>query len=489
MRLKNPFTNPAVSRRAFLRGAGVSLALPWLEVFTGRTARGQATAPLRFLPIFFPNGAAADFWSPAGEGAGDAWSLSPILQPLAPLKHKMSVLTNVENYTAMQDNQGVEPSHARCAGAFLTCVDSDAVRQELDVEVANGTSFDQLLAQTLPRETPFASLQVGLSTVESFCDGRHCSLSQSISWKSPTEPLYKEVNPQTVFDNLVGSLSTGGTTTPEADLESQRRRALDQSVLDAVTENATRTRLRLGAADKQRLDQFLESVREVETQVQNLGQVSQGAACEPIERPDFAASYGLANGQNGYNRGDHAAVMNKLVVLALQCDATRIVSYMLDDARSDFVYDHLQNRKFSATSSEPDNGQVGGYHGLQHAGDSNNGYATINWWLTQQVCELCQMLDAIDEGGRSVLDNSVVFYGSSMHGTNHDANELPLVLLGSGGGRLRTDQHIKFQPTPNDRPLRDLYYTLANEVYGAKITSFGRSVRGANHQLMSEILV
>src|SRR5690606_18403361 len=262
-------------------------------------------------------------------------------------------LTNVENYTSMQDNPGVEPSHARCAGAFLTCVDADLVRQELRVEVANGTSFDQVLAQTLPRETPFASLQLGLSTVESFCDGRHCSLSQSISWKSPTEPLYKEVNPQTVFDTLVGSLSSGGSATPEADLASQRRRALDQSVIDAVAENATRTRLRLGTADRHRLDQFLESVREVETQVQNVGSTTRSPLCEPLTRPDLAASYGLANGQNGYHRGEHALVMNKLVVLALQCDATRIISYMLDDARSDFVYDHLQNRRFNATGSEP----------------------------------------------------------------------------------------------------------------------------------------
>lgn len=487
MRLANPFAKPEVSRRAFLRGAGVCLALPWLEAFTGRTARGQASTPLRFVPIFFPNGAAADFWGPSGEGRGDAWSLSPILQPLAPLKPKMTVLTNVENYTSMQDNPGVEPSHARCAGAFLTCVDADLARQELRVEVANGTSFDQVLAQNLPRETPFASLQVGLSTIESFCDGRHCSLSQSISWKSPTEPLYKEVNPQTVFDTLVGSLNAGGSA--EADLESQRRRALEQSVLDAVAESATRTRLRLGFDDSHRLDQFLESVREVETQVQNMGNPARSSTCEPLARPDLAASYGLANGQNGYHRGNHAAVMNKLVLLALQCDATRIISYMLDDARSDFVYDHLQNRRFDPSGSEPDNGQVGGYHGLQHAGDSNNGYATINWWLTQQVCDLCQMLDAIDEGGRSLLDNSVVLYGSGMHGTNHDANELPLVLLGSGGGRLRTDQHIKFPPTPNDRPLRDLYFTLAKEIYDADISGFGRSIKGANHQLMSEILV
>lgn len=480
----------AVSRRAFLRGAGVCLTLPWLEAFSGRAARGQVVAPVRFLPVFFPNGAAADFWAPSSVGQGDAWSLSPILEPLSPLKAKLIALSNVENYTAMQNDQGVEPSHARCTGAFLTCADSDSIRQELGAEAANGISFDQVLAKALPRESTFASLQVGLSTVESFCDGRHCSLSQSISWKSETEPLYKEVNPQTVFDQLANTLSSDGAPSEEANAEAERRRALDQSVLDAVLENATHTRTRLGAADRARLDQFMESVREVELQVESAGSVTPVAvaSCRG-ERPTFGAGSGLANGQNGYDRGQHAKVMNQLVVLALQCNATRIVSYMLDDARSDFVYDHLQNRKFSATGSEADNGQVGGFHGLQHAGDSNNGYATINWWLTQQVAELCQMMDAVDEGERSLLDNSVVLFGSGMHGSNHDANELPLVLLGSGGGRLRTDQHIAFEATPNDRPLRDLYYTLANEIYDVELANFGTSVRGASHRLMGELLV
>src|SRR5690606_6121510 len=246
---------------------------------------------------------------------------------------------------------------------------------------------------------------------------------------------------------------------------------------------------RLGSSDRQRLDQFLESVREVELQVQSTGQVTPGVSISCSgERPELGAGTGLANGQDGYDRGEHATAMNQLIVLALQCNATRILSYMLDDARSDFVYNHLENRKFSATGSEPGSGQVGGFHGLQHAGDSNNGYATINWWLTQQVSELCQMMDAVDEGERSLLDNAVVLFGSGMHGSNHAANELPLVLLGGGGGRLRTDQYIKFEPTPNDRPLRDLYYTLANEVYDAELPSFGVSVRGASHKLMTELL-
>jgi hypothetical protein len=152
---RNP-VGTRLSRRAVLRGAGVCLALPWLEALTVKAAHGAAEAPVRFIPIFFPNGAAADFWPSKGVGTDDAWSLSPILEPLAALKSKTIVLSNLENYTAMQKDQGVEPSHARCCGAFLTCVDSDTVRGSLKVEPANGVSIDQLLAQTLPRETAFA---------------------------------------------------------------------------------------------------------------------------------------------------------------------------------------------------------------------------------------------------------------------------------------------------------------------------------------------
>ncbi len=476
-----------MGRRGFLRGTGVCLALPWLEALSPNPVRGQTVAPVRFVPVFFPNGAAADFWTPNGTGVGDDWALSPILQPFAPLKHKLIVVSNLENYSCMNTNEAVEPSHARCSGAFLTCADSDSIRQSLGTDVANGVSFDQVLAAGLPRETTFESLQTGLSTVESFCDGRHCSLSQSVSWKSPTEPLYKEVNPQALFDTLMGSLAASEGDDAAA-TEAERRRLLDQSVLDAVLENATHTRARLGNEDQQRLDQFLDSVREVELQVGSMGTAMAKAACEPATRPGLAASYGLANDQDGYNRGDHARIMNELIVLALQCDATRVVSHMLDDARSDFVYDHLENREFSQNGSEPGNGRVGGFHGLQHAGDSNNGYATINWWLAQQTLELCQMMDAIEEGERTLLDNSVVLFGSGMHGSDHDANELPIALLGSGAGRLQTDQHIQFGVMPDERPLRDLYFTLANEVYGLDLDSFGESVTGANHQLMRELL-
>jgi hypothetical protein len=205
-------------------------------------------------------------------------------------------------------------------------------------------------------------------------------------------------------------------------------------------------------------------------------------------QPGTPVQYGLSNGQNGYDKGDHADVMNDLIVMALRCDATRVISYMMEDARSDFVYDHLTERHFDVTGSIEGTGQVGGYHGLQHAGDSNNGFATINWWQSLKISELAQRLDAIEEGDGTLLDHTIIQYGSGMHGSNHDANELPMVLIGGGDGVLTTDQHVVFDPTPNDGQLRDLYYTIANAYFELNIDSFGTHVDGKANALISEML-
>jgi hypothetical protein len=452
-------------------------------------ARAQAEVPKRFIAIYFPNGAAASYWPVKGAGQGNAWQLSPILEPFAALKSKMNVFSNVENYSCMLDNPDVEPSHARFSGAYLTCADSDRLRDELKVEVANGISADQLIAKTM--KTVLPSLQLGLSTLDSYTDGRHPSLSRSISWRSQTEPLYKEVNPQAVFDRLVaaGATDGAGNLTPDQIAAAGRRKALRLSALDFVLDSAKSLATRLGREDKPRLDQFLTSVRELEDRVKaldaNMG--SNGLLqCDVIDRPPHAYA---VNVTDGYNRGEHAAVMNELIVMAIKCDVTRVVSYMLDDARSDFVYDHLINREFSDGGSVAGNGTVNGYHGLQHAGDSNNGYATINYSLSSQVAELCAKLDAIDEGDGSVLDHSVVLYGASMHGSDHNGNNLPMVTIGGAGGAFKTDQHVVFGETPNDRPLRDLYFTIMNAYFGMNVESFGESVVGAKNSLIGEILV
>lgn len=486
--MSGPGAKRRLSRRTLLRGAGVCLALPYLESLVGPgVARAQAAPTKRMIVAYFPNGAAAAYWPPKGKGTGNGWQLSPLLAPLAPLKSKLTVFANLENYSSMQDNQGVEPSHARLCGAFLTCVDSDAVKKALKVDLANGISMDQVVAQKMT--TPLRSLELGLSTLNSFEDGRHPALSRSIAWASPTQPLYKEVNPQAVFDRLVASgASDAARVDPAAAELAKRRKALRQSALDYVRESATDLQLKLGREDKPRLEQFLSSVRELEERTRMLSDsmsAQASAMCKPGMRPPKAYA---VNVTDGYNRGTHADVMNDLIVMALSCDVTRVITHMLDDARSDFVYDHLTNRKFTADGSNPASGKVGGFHGLQHAGDSNDGYATINWWFSQKLFELATKLDAIPDGDGSLLDHTAILYGGSMHGSDHDARPLPMALLGGGRAGLRTDQRVDFSANAAGRPLRDLYFTLLNGYFGLNVPSFGDSLAGAKNQLITEIL-
>jgi Protein of unknown function (DUF1552) len=486
--------NRLINRRTVLRGAGVALTLPWLASLAPRAARAQAVSyPKRFLPIFFPNGS-AEFWQPASVGTGDAWQLSPILEPFSALKSKMIVLTNMENYTPFKVLAGVatlNPSHGQCPGAFLACVDANVVRAALNVQQANGISVDQVIAQSPGYATATAknSMQVGLSTVFSYCDGKDCSVSRSISWSSPTEPMYKDVDPGTIFDEIVGATNKANPATPDP-LVAQRR-ALGKSVLDAVLENATRTRAKLGKADQMKLDEFLTSVRTVETNVTSTSTAMTSANCMIGTRPTMTATpSGIPdNVPGGYSKETHANNMNDLIVMAFQCDVTRVISYMLEDERSEFIYSHVPLRQFTTGGSTPmaDQTQVcGNYHGAQHASPTDNGFATINWWQSSKVAALASRLDAIQEGeGVSILDNSVIMYAAAMHGGNHQSNQLPIALIGGGGGSLVTNQHIKFPDTPGDRPVRDLYYTLLNKTYGLNVASFGTHSMGLPNAYIS----
>lgn len=454
-----------VSRRTFLRGAGVALALPWLESLAPRGLYAQAPARVRYVALWFPNGT-AQFFRPRGEGAGDAWQLSPILEPLAPVKPYLSVLSNVANYSPFGGH--VEPSHSNLGASTWTCARAGGPGNN-----HNAISSDQVVANAIGMHTPLASLQVGLSTLDSYTDGLPGQHSRSIAWKSATEPLYKLVNPQAVFDRLTsGPLGPG---MPADDTAAMRRRALRASVLDYVLDHTARLQPKLGASDRRKLDQYLASVRALERRVAATG-MQVGAACRPIARP--TETYSLHNVPPDYDRGAHATLMNDLVVMALQCDITRVVSYMLDDARSDFVYDFLQQRAFTDQGSTPKDGRVGGYHGLQHAGDRNDGFATIGWWMAAQASDLATKLAALDDGdGQNILDNTVITFCSGMNGGNHDAGNLPLALLGGGGKTatgtvLKTDHHFAF---PTEQALADVHLTVLNHVFGCGLTHFGAS--------------
>lgn len=469
------------SRRALLRGAGVTLALPWLESLAPRAARAQDDLPRRFLPIFLPNGA-SEFWWPAAAGSGGEWRLSSVLEPFgASLKEKLTVVSGLGNGSAFNaDGSGqVDPSHSRLAGGWLTCVDAAQVRAELGREEANGVSVDQVLArhEAFAGRTAVGSLQLGLSTALSHCENEPCSSSRSVSWASTTQPMYKRVDPREVFDQLT-SLAQPMDPNGSAAVEAEKRRARNQSVLDAVLENAERTRGRLGTRDQHRMDEFLESVRAVELRVTGVSVGMGGAACAVTAAPTLARVEQSAEAPRQttetYDKGLHADAMNDLIAMAFECDVTRIISYMLEDERSEFTYDHVPVRAFTIEGSTPAGGACPEYHAAQH--HMGNDFATITWWNVGKVAELCRRLDAIEEApGVSVLDNTVVMFGACMQGGSHLANDLPLALVGGRALGVRNDQHLVLEP----RPLRDLYLTLLNDVFGIGVESFGSDLTGA----------
>jgi hypothetical protein len=460
-----------VSRRTVLRGAGVALALPWLRSLAPSEARAQAsTPPTRYVSLYFPNGTAA-FWRPGGEGgAGAAWQLSPILEPLAPVKAQLSVLSHVANYSPFGGH--VEPSHSNLGASTWT-----AVRPGGDGNRDNGISVDQVIAKQIGTATPLDSIQVGLSTLNSFEDGLPGQHSRSISWRSASEPLYKIVNPQALFDRLTGAGLGAGSAAGVDGAAAERRRLLQQSVLDAVLGDARALQPRLARSDRAQLDQFMTSVRELERRVDGFGMPAVGAACPMVGRPD--ATYSVDNVPQGYDRNSHAELMIDLTVMALQCDLTRVCSFMLDDARSDFVYDFLTERKFSDTGSTEGTGRVAGYHGLQHAGDTNNGFATIGHWNAQKAAQLAGRLAVLEQSdGGSLLDHTVIVFCSGMNGGNHDAGNLPIALLGgggrtaSGGTVLKQDRHVVFA---QEQSLADVHLTILQQVFGYTGASFGAS--------------
>ena len=503
--MKNMF-----SRRAVLRGAGVALCLPWLESLAPRSVRAQAAAvPKRFIPIYLPGGA-AEQWRDITVN-GTEWQLSRNLEPLTALKSKLQVVRNLGNYTwrtgltqmnpawydfRTRDDTGTLmpngaynlPSHSRNPAALLTCVDGDEVRKKLGFDVAtapvNAITADQVIAQALAAQpatkTALASLQLGLLNGTGEFDGRNSNMSQTMSWSDANTPLGKELDPQKIFDKLVsaGAVAHDGSVDPNASAEAAKRRALKTSALDSLKSSATTLQTKLGKADRDRLDEFLSGVRELEKTIGGDGTPVTSAACAPIVAPGSVT-----------DPDQKSKVMNSLIKMALQCDVTRVVSYMLDNSRSDTAYVHVKERDFDTVGSPLTGATCGSYHGSQHGGLRNKTFASIVNWHTNIVADLATQLDSVAEGEGTLLDNSLLVYFSDTHHGDHAGFDIPCVLLGGGAGTFRTNQYVVLPENPVDsRQCRDLYFTIFNEYFQLGIKEFGADERGIPNALLEGIL-
>lgn len=498
------------SRRHVLRAAGVALALPWLESLNAPLGHAaEAGAPKRFVPVYFPNGASVLWWKTTGSGSGASWQLSPLLAAFEPFKKKMQLIRQLGNFSwrsdlltmnpvwttyrerndfcgvcKMPSGAFVTPSHSRDPSALLNCVDGDSYRTSKGHDKAtspmNAETVDQLLARSLPEPTPLASMQLGLLDGVGGLDERHSAMSRNMSWSKEGTALGKDLDPKRVFDKLVTSGAGATTSDPQAMAEAARRRALDLSALDGLTESATGLQRRLGKSDGQRLDQFLTGVRELELKINRVPSGTTGGAssCTPVTLPaDFKAN------------DTRAHVMNDLLVMALQCDVTRVITYMLDNSRSDLVYSWVPKRDWEKGGVEI-GGTCTAYHESQHHTGISPDFASITRWHIEVVADLLKKMDAIEEGsGTTLLDNSLVLFASDMHHGDHASFDLPMALFG-GAGTFRQDQLVSLPETIEDmRQLRDLYFTVLNNYFNLGVSSFGTDLRGIPNRVMSELLV
>ncbi len=424
--------SPRIERRTFLRGIGATLALPWLEIMTPRSVRAaaRATPPPRFVTFFQPNGVYPKAWNVRGEGRN--FALSPILEPLADFRDDMVVLSGIDS---------VGKGHVKLTGAFLT---GTAIENGV-----NGISVDQVIARQIGQGTRFSSIELGTEPPrQGMAVDDPIALANTVSWSSTTQRISPEISPRAAFDRLFRDPSS-----PEARRAAENRR----SVVDLVLEDAKSLQRIASGRDRQKIDEYLDGVRGVEQQIERTLNPPE-PEWTPLSRPD------LKRPPSGIpaSKAEHMRLMLDLLVLALQTDTTRVATFMSAHGFS------RQNFTFL-------DGVKNDHHGMSHHKNQAalvKEYTTVSRWYATQVQYLLTKMRAIEEGNGSLLDNSIVLYGSEMKdGNGHIKNDLPLVLVGRGQGRLKSGQHLA---CPAGTPLANLHLTLARQ-FGAQMDTFNNA--------------
>jgi len=387
-------------------------------------AQSVAKPVRRFQAFYVPNGMAMEYWSPKGEGR--AFEFSPILEPLAPYRDQMLILSGIKanwNYI-----------HAGASGSFLTGATRGG-RNE--VEIIADVSMDQLLARHFAKETQVGSLELAMDVPANAgaCTGNlSCVYTHTLSWRSPTQPLPMEWNPRAVFEKLFGDSGSTERHAREARLRQHK------SILDSVTQKLASLRKELGPRDRTKVEEYTEAVRDVERRIQK-AEEQRGGEIPTMEQPQGAPPV----------FEDHLALMLDLQVLAFQSDLTRVISFMLGKEQSARPY--------------PQIGVPEAHHPLSHHNDVPELIAQmskINRYHTQLFSRYLAKLHATRDGDGSLLDHMTILYGSGIsNSTRHSGDNLPLLVLGGGAGRLKGGRHLKFANSP---PMANLLLTLMDKL-------------------------
>ena len=418
-----------ISRRLVLKGLSTAVALPWLEAMGPLSAWADEASPTKTAPnrmafLYVPNGKNMADWTPASEGAG--FELTPILEPLAPVKDDILVLTGLTADGARPHGDG-GGDHARALAAFLT--GAHPVKTD-GTDIRNGISVDQVAASRIGDQTRLASLEIGCEpgAMAGNCDsGYSCVYSSTMAWRSATQPLPKEVNPKLVFERLFGS---------GAGADRAKRDKLRQSILDFVREDTRDLTGKLGKSDQRKLDEYFTSIRDIEQRI------SRAASLPEVKTPDFPVPTGVPG-----NYEEHVRLMCDLMVLAFQTDQTRVCSFVLVNEGSNKAYPFI--------------GVAEGHHDLSHHGNDakkKEKIREINKFHVSQLSYLLQKLKAIPEGDGTLLDHCMIAYGSAnSDGNAHNHDDLPVLLAGKGGRTIDTGRHIRF---PKETPISNLWMSM-----------------------------
>jgi hypothetical protein len=433
-------TNPLVSRRTMLRGLGVSMALPWMESLCvwgaeAKPAVGGSEPPVRLAVLFAGNGFHSKEWW--AEGSGADMKLGKVLEPIGSFRERLLFVKGLYNEQARKGNIHSSQTGNLLSGAPLAS----------GGDIRSGTSVDQLLAQTYGRGTKVPSLVLGCEKSNPSVHKNYSMLySSHISWSSPTTPTPLELYPALAFDRLFKEGSEKG----------------DESVLDAVIEEAGDLRRRISTADRRKLDEYLDSVRDVEQRIATAGQRGELQGWKPtLAKPD------MPRPPDGIPQdiAEHMRLMCDILVLAFQTDTTRVVTLKLNNDHSALRFPNV---------SRTDNPAQGIDYMIHHLLSHSDGadWLKVNQFFMEQMAHVARRLDAIDEGGRTALDNSMIMICSSMMaGAKHDNDQLPVAVLGRAGGRIETGRVLDYSKAENRQMCR-LYLSMLDTM-GVPQKKFG----------------